>query len=107
MGDIQHCHDQMNTRALSYITNISRRMQLADPDTGLVFGLSMFRRPRSEAVRKIVGIPGVDSVDESKTGPSNRLWAHVFKVSGGKIHEIEAMSGVPLPLDSKHGWEAD
>ena len=101
------CRDQMNTRALSYITSISRRMQIADPETGLVFGLSMFRRPRLETSRKIVGIPGVDSVDESKTAPNNRLWAHVFKVSGGKIHEIEAMSGVPLPLDSKHGWETD
>jgi hypothetical protein len=97
----------MNTRALSYITSISRRMQIADPETGLVFGLSMFRRPRSETARTIVGIPGVDRVDQSKTKPDSRLWAHVFKIGGGKIHEIEALSGVPLPLDSKHGWETD
>jgi hypothetical protein len=102
------CRDQMNTRALSYITSIPRRLEIADPQTGLVFGLSLFRRPREEAARKILGIPGVDSVDQSKATPDSRLWAHVFKISRGKIHEIEAMSGVtPLPLDAKHGWERD
>jgi hypothetical protein len=29
--------------------------------------------------------------------------AHIFKISGGKIHEIEAM-GFTLPLYSKNGW---
>jgi hypothetical protein len=80
------CRDQINAGVLSYITSIERRVQIADPETGLVFGLAMFRRPSSK---------------------TNRLWAHVFKVSGGNIHEIEAVSGVVLPLDSKHGWETD
>jgi hypothetical protein len=30
--------------------------------------------------------------------------AHIFKVSGGRIHEIEAM-GFMAPYDSKTGWE--
>ncbi len=29
--------------------------------------------------------------------------AHIFKIYGDKIHEIEAMDFV-LPLDSKNGW---
>jgi hypothetical protein len=29
--------------------------------------------------------------------------AHIFKISGGTIHEIEAM-GFTLPLNSKNGW---
>ena len=29
---------------------------------------------------------------------------HVFKIRGGKIHEIEAM-GFILPYGSKTGWE--
>lgn len=29
--------------------------------------------------------------------------AHVYKIYGGKIHEIEAM-GFSLPLYSKNGW---
>jgi hypothetical protein len=103
----QTCRGQMNTRLLSYITSISRRVQIADPETGLVFGLSMFRRPYLEPSRKVVGIPGVETVDQSGSTPSNRLWAHVFKVRGGKLHEIEAMSGVVLPLDSKSGWETN
>jgi hypothetical protein len=30
--------------------------------------------------------------------------AHIFKVSGGKIHEIEAM-GFMAPYNAKTGWE--
>jgi hypothetical protein len=30
--------------------------------------------------------------------------AHIFKVSGGQIHEIEAM-GFTMPSGSKTGWE--
>ena len=29
--------------------------------------------------------------------------AHIFKIYGGKMHEIEAM-GFTLPLNSKNGW---
>jgi hypothetical protein len=29
--------------------------------------------------------------------------AHIFKIAGGKVHEIEAM-GFTLPLRSKNGW---
>ena len=29
--------------------------------------------------------------------------AHIYKIAGGKIHEIEAM-GFTLPLFSKNGW---
>ena len=35
-------------------------MEIADPETGLVFGLSQFRQPMDEKVVKIVGVPGVD-----------------------------------------------
>jgi hypothetical protein len=30
--------------------------------------------------------------------------AHIFKIRGGKIHEIEAM-GFTMPYNSKTGWE--
>jgi hypothetical protein len=30
--------------------------------------------------------------------------AHIFKVSGGRIHEIEAL-GFTMPYNSKTGWE--
>ena len=31
--------------------------------------------------------------------------AHIFKIQGGKIHEIEAM-GFMMPYNSKTGWES-
>jgi len=98
------CAAQAGSKALSYITSISRRVQIADPETGLVFALSMFRRPYVERTLKIVGVPGVDTMALDGT-PSDRVWAHVFKISGGKLHEIEAMGAIDLPLNSKSGWE--
>jgi hypothetical protein len=68
-----------------------------------VFGLSQFRHPMTETTFTIVGVPGVDHNDMSKTKPFDMPAAHIFKVSGGKIHEIEAM-GFVAPYDSKTGW---
>jgi hypothetical protein len=51
----------------------------------------------------IKGVPGVEKIDmnfEAFDLPA----AHIYKVSGGKIHEIEAM-GFMLPHMSNTGWE--
>jgi len=37
-------------------------------------------------------------------GPIDLQAAHIFKISGGRIHEIEAM-GYMLPYMSRTGWE--
>ena len=37
-------------------------------------------------------------------GPIDLQAAHVFKIAGGSIHEIEAM-GYTLPYKSNSGWE--
>ncbi len=99
------CTAQANTRALSYITAIDRRVRIADPETGLVFGLSMFHRPALERRIRILGVPGVDTISLEGMQPSDRLWAHVFKISGGKLQDIEAVGGIDLPLHSNSGWE--
>ena len=52
---------------------------------------------------KIVGVPGVEKID-MKFKPFDLPAAHIFKVWGGKIHEIEAM-GFTMPYNSKTGWE--
>ena len=58
------CERQLNTHTFDYIKRIEpRRVEIADPETGLVFGLSQFRQPMDEKVVKIVGVPGVDHVD--------------------------------------------
>jgi hypothetical protein len=97
------CRDQINSGALSYITAIdSRRVEIADPETGLVFALAMFRRPMRQHRIVIAGVPHVDAITVDLP-PSTRLWAHVFKIRGGAIHEIEAAGGNDLPLDATSG----
>jgi len=98
------CAAQLKTGTFNYIKRIEpRRVEIADSETGLVFGLSQFRHPMTQTTFEIVGVPGVDHNDMSKTKPFDMPAAHIFKVSGGKIHEIEAM-GFVAPYDSKTGW---
>jgi hypothetical protein len=98
------CRDGINTHGLSYITRIEpRRVEIADPQTGLVFGLSQFRQPMEQNFVKIVGVPGVDKID-MPFKPFDLPAAHIYKIQGGKIHEIEAM-GFTMPYNSKTGWE--
>lgn len=98
------CAAQLDTRVMSYIKRIEpRRVEIADPETGLVFGLSQFRHPMEEKSLTIVGVPGVDHVDMNFK-PFDLPAAHIYKVRGGKIHEIEAM-GFTMPYNSKTGWE--
>jgi hypothetical protein len=98
------CAAQLDTRVMSYIKRIEpRRVEIADVETGLVFGLSQFRHPMEEKSLQIVGVPGVESVD-MPFKPFDLPAAHIFKVSGGRIHEIEAL-GFTLPYNSKTGWE--
>ncbi|HEY6455798.1 MAG TPA: hypothetical protein VIY90_11030 [Steroidobacteraceae bacterium] len=98
------CATQLDTKVMSYIKRIEpRRVWIADTETGLVFGLSQFRQPMKEDHVDIVGYPGVTRVP-MKFKPFDLPAAHIFKVSGGRIHEIEAM-GFMAPYDSKTGWE--
>jgi hypothetical protein len=98
------CRDQLNTHMFDYIKRIEpRRVEIADVETGLVFGLSQFRQPMDQKFVKIVGVPGVEKVDMNFQ-PFDLPAAHIFKVRGGKIHEIEAM-GFTMSYNSKTGWE--
>ena len=98
------CAEQLDTKTMSYIKRIEpRRVDIADPETGLVFGLSQFRHPMEEKFVKIVGVPGVEKVD-LPFDPFDLPAAHIYKITGGKIHEIEAM-GFRAPYNSRTGWE--
>ena len=91
---------------MSYITAIEpRRVEIADPETGLVFGLSQFRQPMKDKFVKIVGVPGLEKLDLN-IKPFDLPAAHIFKIKDGKIHEIEAM-GFVMPYNSKTGWESE
>jgi hypothetical protein len=98
------CAAQIKTHTFDYITRIEpRRVWIADPEKGLVFGLSQFRQPMEKKYVKIVGVPGLEKIDMNFK-PFDLPAAHIFKIYGGKIHEIEAM-GFMMPYDSKTGWE--
>lgn len=99
------CAAQLKTHVMDYIRRIEpRRVMIADPQTGLVFGLSQFRHPMRRKVERIVGVPGVTSVTMNFK-PFDNVAAHVFKISGGRIHEIEALGHTGMPYDSPTGWE--
>ncbi len=98
------CRDQLFTGTFNYIKRIEpRRVEIADPDTGLVFGLSQFRHPMVEKSLKITGVPGVDSIPMNFK-PFDMPAAHIFKIRDGRIHEIEAI-GFTTAYNSKTGWE--
>jgi hypothetical protein len=99
------CAAQLDTGTFQYIDKIDdRRVEIADPETGLVLGLSHFHHPMKQKFVTIKGVPGVEKIDmpfDAFDLPA----AHIFKVSGGKIHEIEAM-GFMADYQSPTGWES-
>jgi len=98
------CTAQLKTHSMDYITRIEPvRVMIADPEMGLVFGLSQFRQPMTQKTEKLVGVPGYTS-QPMNFKAFDLPAAHIFKVYGGKIHQIEAM-GFSEPYDSKTGWE--
>jgi hypothetical protein len=102
---MKSCRDNINTRALSYITKIQpRRLVIVDEEKGLVLGFPMFVHRGNVRSIKIVGVPGLDTLPMKGLGTSDLEAGEMFKIRGGKIHEIEAM-GFILPYGSKTGWE--
>ena len=97
------CAAAIDTHYLSYITGIDlRRVTIADEQRGLVFALTMFRHRGEARTITILNVPGIDTLPMN-FGPIDLQAAHVFKISGGRIHEIEAM-GYTLPYKSRTGW---
>lgn len=103
LGEMQ-CGPQLDTGAFLYIDQIdNRRVFIADPQSGLVFGLSHFRHAMQQNSFPLSGVDGVTS-RELDSQPFDLPAAHVFKIGAdGLIHEIEAM-GFMLPYDSATGW---
>ena len=98
------CGEQLDTNVMSYIGPIvNRRVEIADVETGLVFGLSQFRQPMNVKKIKIKGVPGVTE-RELNFDPFDLPAAHIYKITGGRIHEIEAM-GFRADYNSKSGWD--
>jgi len=98
------CAGQLTSRAMSYINSIDlRRVSIADEEHGLVFGLTMFRHPMEQKTITVIKKDGTTAEQPMNFNPFDLEAAHIFKIWGDKIHEIEAM-GFTLPLYSKNGW---
>ncbi len=103
-GTPTDCAGQLTSRAMSYINSIDlRRVTIADEEHGLAFGLTMFRHPMEQKTITILNKDGSTAERPMNFAPFDLEAAHVFKIAGDKIHEIEAM-GYTLPLYSKNGW---
>ena len=98
------CAEQLTARAMTYIGSIDlRRIWIADEEKGLVFAYTMFRHPLTEKSYPILNKDGTVTERAMNFAPFDLEAAHIYKISGGKMHEIEAM-GFSLPLNSKNGW---
>jgi hypothetical protein len=103
------CRQQLTTNTFQYIDKIeNRRVFAADPQTGLVMGLSHFRHPMTNLPYQVKAMDGT-LIERNKQNmpfaPFDLPAAHIYKVGAdGLIHEIEAM-GFTAPLNSPTGWE--
>jgi hypothetical protein len=103
------CAGQLTSNVMAYITRIdNRRVFAADPQTGLVMGLSHFRHPMDFAPYPVKALDGSTIMYDQKRFPFKPFdlpAAHIYKIGAdGKIHEIEAM-GFQAPLNAASGWE--
>jgi hypothetical protein len=101
------CEAQMNTNMWEYIDTIeNRRVEIADPVTGLVWGMSHFHHDMKEPSYRLINVPfSTERVIRASTGGGFDMPAiHIYKVWGGQMHEIEAM-GIVMPYMSPTGWE--
>jgi hypothetical protein len=103
------CKNQMTSNTFQYIANIdNRRVFAADPQTGLVMGLSHFRHPMDNLPYKVKNMDGSTSERTKKDfsfAPFDLPAAHIFKIGAdGLMHEIEAM-GFTTSYNAPTGWE--
>ena len=103
------CRGQLNTGTFQYIDRIeNRRVFAADPQTGLVIGLSHFRHPMDNLPYTVTNLDGTTAEIAAETfafAPFDLPAAHIFKIGAdGQVHEIEAM-GFTIPYNSPTGWE--
>jgi hypothetical protein len=103
------CRQQLNSNTFQYVDRIeNRRVFAADPQTGLVMGLSHFRHPMTNLPYQVKALDGT-TIERNKKNlafaPFDLPAAHIFKIGAdGMVHEIEAM-GFTAPYNSPTGWE--
>ncbi len=100
------CRDAMNTHVLQYITMVRpRHLLIIDEQKGLVLGFPRFVHRGNVREMKIVGVPGIDTMPMN-FGPNDLQASEMFKISGGKIHAIEATGFINAYM-APTGWDAE
>ena len=99
------CKDQFDTHIMDFIARLwPRRLAVGDEQRGLGFAFPMVNQPANPEGRiHLKNVPGLESLGLGATS-SNLQAGEIFKIRGGKIHEIEAM-GVGVPYGAKSGWD--
>jgi hypothetical protein len=99
------CFGQMSSRRFAYIDKIeNRRVFAVDPVQGLAMGLSHFRQSMKLGPQLLIAADGSHVMWQEKRDPYDLPAAHIFKITGGEIHEVEAL-GIFVPYASPTGWE--
>ena len=99
------CIGQMSSRRFAYVDTIdNRRVFAVDPVQGLAMGLSHFRQSMKLGPQPLIAADGTQVMWEEKRDPYDLPAAHIFKIAGGQIHEVEAI-GIFIPYNSPTGWE--
>jgi hypothetical protein len=99
------CVGQMSSRRFAYIDSIdNRRVFAVDPVQGLAMSLSHFRQSMSRGAMRMFAADGTELMWEEAREPYDLPAAHVFKITGGEIHEVEAV-GIFVPYGAPTGWE--
>jgi hypothetical protein len=99
------CSAQLDTGVMAFITRLwPRRIDVVDEQKGLVVTFVMFNHRGGTGSLPIKGVPGVSSLPLGG-GASTMQMGEIFKIRGGRIHEVEAV-GFALPYGAKSGWEA-
>ena len=99
------CVGQMSSRRFAYVDTIdNRRVFAVDPVQGLAMGLSHFRQSMTKGPQPMIAADGSRVMWQEKRDPYDLPAAHMFKITGGQIHEVEAI-GIFVPYGSPTGWE--
>lgn len=99
------CIGQMDSGRFAYIDSIdNRRLVAVDPVRGLVMGLSHFRQSMAYGPHPLVAADGSTVMWDERRDPYDLPAAHIFKITDGRIHEVEAI-GIFVAFDADTGWE--
>jgi hypothetical protein len=100
---ILDCKEQITTRIYSNNTHIDRRFWLVDEEKGVIFGLFIFNMDGAKTTIQLSNGEVVPPIN--RPVPASIPIAELFRITGGKIRQIEAVFGGQLPFGIKTGWE--